>query len=692
MRKCFVDLARIGTGVVAGMAAVVLGACGAKTPLDLSKTLADGGTDAPASCDDGCDDGLFCNGSEQCDPATATCLPGTEVACDDDDECTVDTCDESTDSCQNIPTDRDGDGDGATSCTGDCNDSDPTIFPGQAETCDGIDNDCDEQVDEGVLSECGDCRPGCRIVDMPREVPWEPLDGNSAGVDLNPDGELVLSTTRNEFGFAWIANSEDGTLTKLNTRTGAQAGEYDSVLRSAANGAQPPNAFCVTSGPGGNCPSRTAVDLRGSVYVANRAFFNQGTVTKIAGVETDCVDRNGNGTIETSRDLDADGVIERSVPGEYLGQDDECILWTVAVGASNGVPRAIAVAADGTIWVGLHDQQRVVQLRPSDGTVLNEVSLLIRGFNPYGAAIDSRGTLWLTEAGTGQILSVNTATRDVGRVERARSRELCSGSYGIAIDSADRVWVAGFQCTYAFRFDPSTNAWLDVRLPDSGGGRGIAADDRGFIYMAASHEFFDFGAGGVGVGPEITRVTRFRANDGGDIRVFGTPDNPLPGLGSTGVGLDDQRNVWLINQSSGTATKLDPNTGIATEYPVGSGPYTYSDFTGFALRTFTAPNGFLQTVIDGCAMGPTEWEQLRVTADTPPGSSVEVRVRAAPTLEELAEATYLGPFEDNPADLALPPGPIPPFRFLEVELTLVAGNGMQSPSVQDVSVQVNCPI
>ena len=42
----------------------------------------------------------------------------------------------------------DADCDGFTVAAGDCNDNDPTIFPGADELCDGIDNDCDAEVDE----------------------------------------------------------------------------------------------------------------------------------------------------------------------------------------------------------------------------------------------------------------------------------------------------------------------------------------------------------------------------------------------------------------------------------------------------------------------------------------------------------------------------------------------------------------
>jgi cysteine-rich repeat protein len=51
--------------------------------------------------DAACDDGLFCNGTETCDPFL-DCQAGTVVDCDDKDLCTDDSCNETTDQCDNI--------------------------------------------------------------------------------------------------------------------------------------------------------------------------------------------------------------------------------------------------------------------------------------------------------------------------------------------------------------------------------------------------------------------------------------------------------------------------------------------------------------------------------------------------------------------------------------------------------------
>ncbi|MEC7985993.1 MAG: MopE-related protein, partial [Myxococcota bacterium] len=107
-------------------------------------------------------DGFVTNGSD-CDDTQALSYPGAEEICDELDN----NCDGETDEgLANIYyTDTDGDGfgdptqevsacqiaEGLSTLAEDCDDNNIFINPLADEICDGIDNNCDEQIDEGLL-------------------------------------------------------------------------------------------------------------------------------------------------------------------------------------------------------------------------------------------------------------------------------------------------------------------------------------------------------------------------------------------------------------------------------------------------------------------------------------------------------------------------------------------------------------
>lgn len=237
-----------GLRIAAGLLA--LAGCSRTRGLDPRYDGSSGEPTIPAVCVTACDDGRYCNGPESCDVATLECIAGEPVDCDDDDECTIDRCDDSAKTCERIRRPRDEDRDGHDACDDDCDDTDPEVHPGATETCDGRDEDCDGRTDEQLLSECGDCRPGCRLLRLPElgEM-WMPTEENSDAVVVDgPNGPLELSSeTRQRFD-AWIANFSSGQVTKLDTRDGAQLARYDSVLDGDDNGAEPHDAECDQAG------------------------------------------------------------------------------------------------------------------------------------------------------------------------------------------------------------------------------------------------------------------------------------------------------------------------------------------------------------------------------------------------------------------------------------------------------------
>jgi DNA-binding beta-propeller fold protein YncE len=369
--------------------------------------------------------------------------------------------------------------------------------------------------------------------------------------------QLQLSKESVTLPFIWVPNSNEGTVSKVDTRTGNELGRY-------------------RVGPAHGQPSRTTVDQQGNCWVANRQI---GTVVKIGLYENgQYEDRNGNGIIETSQDKNNDGVIT----GDELlpfGQD-ECVLAEVAVIPGkegtfppgvfsayandywNPGPRGIAVDAKGNVWIGTHDSKKFYYLDGATAQILktNDVSSL--DHTSYGAVIDANGILWSSGNHRNHVLRLDPTDDSMYVIPMGH------WIYGIGIDTHGNLLLTGASEN---RIDLYNIATSNKVWTANAYGRGIMASDDGDVWTPSS---------------EAGNLTRYSSN--GVLKAT-IPVGPDP----TGVSIDSAGKVWVVMNGNSFIKRIDPATSkVDLEKSIpGTVHYGYSDMTGIISRTATTRFG-----------------------------------------------------------------------------------------------------
>ena len=188
-----------------------------------------------------CDDGVYCTGVERCQVATG-CLSGTPPTCPDTVECTVDACDSISDSCTHTPTDaRCDDGqfcNGRETCdeTLGCRLGPPPFCGDRAsctkDSCDEINDRCIHLPDNAACSDGRFCNG---------DETCNPLLGCAPGRSRARDfsaGKPTIAASN-----AW--------LTQIATTPTPATGTRNAALTVRARAAPPP------CGPGQTCDPNT---------------------------------------------------------------------------------------------------------------------------------------------------------------------------------------------------------------------------------------------------------------------------------------------------------------------------------------------------------------------------------------------------------------------------------------------------
>ncbi len=450
--------------------------------------------------------------------------------------------------------------------------------------------------------------------------------GTEVGVNhtVVPD-QLQLNIEATTFPFIWIANSAEGTISKLDTRTGTELGRY----RTA-----PDNT--------GANPSRTTVDLDGNAWVGNR---NSNTITKVGLVEAgNCIDRNANGTIETSAGSAVFGGWPAGGP-----PDDECVLLHVILGQGGTAVRAVAIDSSNNVYAGMSSGDHLYYVNGTSGAIIQSFHNL--GQINYGAVVDPDGNLWVATLGGNVVVKHNIANGT------ATAYPLGHYSYGLAPDRNGHIWVSGWANSRISKIRRSDGAVVGTYLLPAGCHRGVAITADGHVWVANS------------CGNNVHRLD----SNGTVVATIAVGNTP------TGVAVDKDNKVWVTNLGSSNASRIDPATNtVDGTFAVGNGPYNYSDMTGMIVRNITVRVGTWSVIHDGGTAG-MNWGRLSWNSHEPAGTTVTARVRADDSLAGLGGSPWV---PVNSGLLFAAPG-----RYIQVEMHLTTDRDGVTPVVYDVTLE-----
>jgi len=376
---------------------------------------------------------------------------------------------------------------------------------------------------------------------MSTTAPTSAADESDDGIkfDMPPPPDIVAGCGEGgggggspDFSYIWIANSNESTVSKINTESLIEEARYITRPDSAGN------------------PSRTSVNLNGDAVIANR----NGGVTKYFARLGDCIDPANTSTGSADVKPWPDGCVAWHTPMAYISQrpvawsagefdDGTCRYENTKVWTSAANDPAIdVVLLDGETGV-------VEQTIPLPGNVVAGY------FGVYGGAVDSEDNFWGSQLGIGHIVRVDRVGFGV------ETFPMVVSGYGMAVDRNDRVWTCGYEVG---RFDYPTQTWQSNAV---GGSTGCMPDGQNLLWMAAAPV--------VGVDIDTLQV----------VQTLAVPDAPR------GISIDFNGYVWGPSLGANAAYRIDPATGTVDIVAGLNYPYTYSDMTGFGLSQLGAPSG-----------------------------------------------------------------------------------------------------
>ncbi len=236
--------------------------------------------------------------------------------------------------------------------------------------------------------------------------------------------------------------------------------------------------------PPGHRPHGLLVDRKGIVWTTGNGNGTIGRLDPATGAVTEFRTPSGGGG-----------------PHTLVISDDQRTIWftlqagnklaslDVASGAiteypSSGGPYGLALDREGRVWFCRMRDHRLGRFDPRSGEMA-EVDTGA-GTLPRRIAAAPDGMLWVTYYGTGQLAKVDPAAGRVVEVLELPGGD--AGPYAVTVDGGGIVWANEIEHDTVVRLDPRSGEMRVIALPSRNAGiRKMVTDQHGRLWYMGSH-------------------------------------------------------------------------------------------------------------------------------------------------------------------------------------------------------------
>jgi cysteine-rich repeat protein len=293
----------------------------------------------------------------------------------------------------------------------------------------------------------------------------------------------------------------------------------------------------------------------------------------------------------------------------------------------SGLVRGLSIQRDGDIWVAdcTSDYKTAsIKRYSADSLTLNKTVGADGSFYcPYGLAIDSADNIWLNDMGGGGMKKVNP---DTGKI----STYTDAGIYGITVDNNDNAWGGGYS-DYGIKKIPY------------GQDSGAAIHYTGFPYWQTNMTGITLDKdGNIWSGGYYPNYKTYKFDQNGVLQ----PGFPVAsgGVNPHGIFGTSDGYVWQSHISSNIIRVFDPNGGVVADFKGGNiagGIYTYSDATGLNRAMVMRSGLWVSTPVDSGInnqhWGIISWQQSLQSSK----QNLEVYARADNDTDNLKNKSWV---------------------------------------------------